>query len=202
MITSTEQKVLAKAVEFFMKYGIKSVSMDDIARGLGMSKKTLYNVVDSKAELINAALLYHLEYEKAFVNKAREEAADAVEEMITISRFILNILRQHKPSLVYEVQKYYPDVWDKIESFNQEFIGQFVLENIEAGIEEGYYRDNIHAVIMQRLYVTRLKVLVDLEVFPIDEFPRAQLYEEFITHHMRGIMTPKGIKRFEKILEE
>lgn len=202
METAIEQKVLAKAVEFFMKYGVKSVSMDDISRGLGMSKKTLYNIVDSKADLIRAGLIYHLEYEKDFVNNARKEANDAVEEMITISRFIINILRQHNPSLVFEVQKYYPEAWEKIEAFNKEFIGQFVLENIEAGIEDGFYRNDIHPVIMQKLYVSRLKVLIDPDVFPIDEFPRAQLYEAFITHHMRGIMTSKGIKRFEKILGE
>lgn len=202
MVATTEQKVLAKAVEFFMKYGIKSVSMDDIARGLGMSKKTIYTVVDSKAELLSKALLYHLAYEKEFVTNARSEAGDAIEEMVTISRFIINILRQHKPSLVFEIQKYYPDIWEQIESFNKEFIGQFVLENIETGIQEGFYRNDIDAVIMQRLYVGRLRLLVDLDVFPVDEFPRAVLYEQFITHHMRGLMTSKGIKRFEKILGE
>jgi len=202
MEVAIEQKVLAKSVEFFMKYGVKSVSMDDIARGLGMSKKTLYTVVDSKADLISASLMYHQKFEKAFINNARKEADDAIQEMITISRFIIKILRQHNPSLAFEVQKYYPDVWEKIEAFHKDFIGQFVLENIKAGIEEGYYRDEIHPVIMQKLYNARLKVLIDADVFPIDEFPRAELYEEFITHHMRGMMTAKGIKRFEKILGE
>ena len=202
MEISIDSKVLSKAVEFFMKYGVKSVSMDDIARGLGISKKTLYQQVDSKADLLKQALLFHLEFEKSFVTNARHEADDAVEEMVTISKFIINILRQHKPSLSYEVQKYYPEAWEMIEAFNQEFIGQFVLQNIEAGIKEGYYRDDVNPVVMQRLYVARMPVLVDMDVFPIDEFPRAELYEQFITHHMRGLMTSKGIKRFDKILAQ
>jgi len=202
METTIDSKILSKSVEFFMKYGVKSVSMDDIARGLGISKKTLYQAVDSKADLLNQSLLFHLEDEKTFVTNARKEAEDAVEEMVTISRFIINILRQHKPSLVHEVQKYYPEVWSMIEEFNQEFIGQFVLENIETGVKEGYYRNDINPVVMQRLYVARLPVLVDVEIFPIHEFPRAELYEQFITHHMRGIMTTKGIKRFDKILAQ
>jgi len=200
MESTIDSKILQKAVGFFIKYGVKSVSMDDIARGLGISKKTLYQEVESKADLIKQALLFHIEYEKTFVTNARKEASDSVEEMVSISKFIINILRQHKPSLVYEVQKYYPEVWAMIQSFNKEFIGQFVLENIEAGIKEGYYREDINAIVMQRLYVARMPVLVDADIFPIDEFPRAELYEQFITHHMRGMMTSKGIKRFDKIL--
>ncbi len=199
MKMSIDSRILQKAVEFFMKYGVKSVSMDDIARGLGISKKTLYVEAESKADLLQQALVYHLEYEKSFVNNARKEAADAVEEMVSISRFIINILRQHNPSLIFEVQKYYPDAWARIESFNKEFIGQFVLENLEAGISEGYYRGDLNAIVMQRLYIARMQVLVDLDLFPLDEFPRAELYEQFIAHHMRGIMTTKGIKRFDKI---
>lgn len=202
METTIDSKILHKAVEFFMKYGVKSVSMDDIARGLGISKKTLYQEVESKADLLKQSLLFHLEFEKSFVANARQEADDAVEEMVTISKFIINILRQHKPSLTYEVRKYYPDAWEMIESFNKEFIGQFVLENIEAGIKEGYYREDVNPVVMQRLYVARLPLLVDMDVFPLDEFPRAELYEQFITHHMRGLMTSKGIKQFDKILAQ
>jgi len=202
MEITIDRKILHKAVEFFMKFGVKSVSMDDIARGLGISKKTLYQQVDSKGDLLKQALLFHLEYEKAFVTNARKEAADAVEEMVTISRFIINILRQHKPSLTYEVQKYYPEAWAMIESFNKVFIGQFVLENIEAGSAEGYDRDDINPIVMQRLYVARMPVLVDGDIFPIEEFPRAELYEQFITNHMRGLMTSKGIKRFDKILAQ
>ena len=202
MDITLEKKVLQKAVEFFMKYGVKSVSMDDISRGLGISKKTLYNVVDSKATLLKEALFFHLEFEKAFVNNARTQSTDAVEEMVTISKFIINLLRQHKPSLIFEVQKYYPEIWAQIESFNKEFIGQFVLENIQAGIAEGHYRDDLNPIIIQRLYIARMPVLVDHDIFPIDEFPRADLYEQFITHHMRGMMTSKGIKRFDKILAQ
>ena len=84
----------------------------------------------------------------------------------------------------------------------RKFIGQFVLENIEAGIKEGYYREDVNPVVMQRLYVARLPLLVDMDVFPLDEFPRAELYEQFITHHMRGLMTSKGIKQFDKILAQ
>lgn len=202
MEAQIDQKILEKAVEFFMKFGVKSVSMDDIARGLGISKKTLYQEVESKADLLQQALLFHLEFEKTFVTNARKDAADAVEEMVTISKFIINILRQHKPSLTYEMQKYYPQVWEMIEAFNKEFIGQFVFENITAGMTEGYYRDDIDPIVIQRLYIARLQVLVDHDIFPIDEFPRAELYEQFITHHMRGMMTDKGVQRFEQILAQ
>lgn len=202
MEVTLENKVLHKAVEFFMKYGVKSVSMDDIAGGLGISKKTLYNVVDSKAELLHQALLYHLEIEKAFITKAREEAEDAIHEMITISRFFVQILRQHKPSLIFEVQKYYPEVFETMQSFNRGFIGQFVHSNIESGIAAGLYRDDFNVDVRSRFYVSQIRLLTDTEIFPLDKFPRAELYEEFITHHMYGMMTAKGIKRFEKILAQ
>lgn len=202
MVSSLEQKVLGEAVEFFMKYGVKSVSMDDISRKLGISKKTLYTVVESKADLLKNSLLHHLEHEKSFVINARNEASDAVEEMVTVSKFIISILRKHKPSLVYEVQKYYPEVWQLIEEFNNGFILSFVLDNIHRGQKEVLYRQDLDPIVISRLYASRLPVLVDQSLFPVDQFPRADLYEQFITHHMRGMMTKKGIKRFEKILEQ
>ncbi|MBT8218772.1 MAG: TetR/AcrR family transcriptional regulator [Bacteroidia bacterium] len=199
MATSLEQKIIAKAVDFFMKYGVKSVSMDDISSALGISKKTLYNSVDSKQELLRAALMHHLDEQKSFINRARAETNDAVEEMVTNSKFIISILRKHKPSLIYEVQKYYPDIWNLIQEFNNGFIHEFAFENVLRGQNEGHYRLDMDARIIARLYVARISVLIDNELFPIEEFPRAELYEQFITHHMLGMMNPTGIQRFKKI---
>lgn len=202
MEITLEKKVLQKAVEFFMKYGVKSVSMDDIARGLGISKKTLYNVIDSKADLFHQAVLYHLEEEKAFIRQAQSESDDAIHEMINVSKFFIQTLRQHKPSLIFEVQKYYPEVFQTIQAFNKNFIGDFVRGNIMSGIEAGFYRKDFNVDVRARFYVSQIRMLIDTEIFPLDQFPRAELYEEFITHHMYGMMTAKGIKRFNKILSQ
>lgn len=185
-----------------MKYGVKSVSMDDISRNLGISKKTLYNLVESKESLLKTALKHHLEKEKEFLSQARAEAKDAVEEMVTISKFIISILRQQQPSLIFEVRKYYPNIWEMIEEFNNGFIHEFVFNNIKNGQKEELYRYDMDARVIARLYVARISVLIDKNLFPIDEFPRAELYEQFIKHHMLGMMTKKGIQRFRKVLEQ
>ena len=104
-------QILEKAEDLFLRYGLKSVTMEDIARKLGVSKKTIYQYVDNKTDLISKIMLAHIEEEKAMMEAAKNSSEDAIGEMFAVARYALQQLRQLSPTLMYDLQKYYSNIW-------------------------------------------------------------------------------------------
>ncbi len=197
-----EKEILSKVNELFMKYGVKSVTMDDIAGKLGISKKTLYLYVDNKADLINKTIALHLLQEKEDITRIISESKDPIDEMLNMARHIAYMLRQLNPSTMYDLQKYYGESWKLMESLHQDHIYGVIKGNIDRGIELGLYRDNLQADIIAKFYVGKSMVLVDEDIFPMKKYNREKLFLEFINYHIHGIASKKGLKLLEKHLSE
>ena len=191
-------RLLKKAGELFFKYGIKSISMDDLARELGISKKTVYQTVKNKKDLIAQVFENHIEEEVEALEKIHEESADAIDEMIRVAEFIIPTLRKLTPTFLFDMHKYYPEVWQRMEDYNQKMVFQMIKENIERGVEEEIYRGKFHAEIIAQLYVGKTMCLIDEDTFPLQKYNKENLFKEHIEYHIRGIATKKGIRLFEK----
>ena len=201
-----QQQVIFKSEELFMKYGLKSVTMDDIARHLGVSKKTLYQYFDNKKDLIQQIFNCRIDFEKDMMDTIREESADAVEEMLKVARYSIRMLRKVSPAAMYDLKKYYHHIWHSVESLHQQYFFEILRENIERGIKQGVYRPDVNADIISKLYVGKISQVVNDELFPIGEYDRADLFKEFFNYHMHGIASPTGLELLEQhyqtILEE
>lgn len=195
-------RILTKAEGLFMRYGIKSVSMDDIARELGISKKTLYQAVENKKDLLMQVFQNHVQCEKEELEKIRNDAADAINEMITMTNYVIPMLRQMSPTILYDMQKYYRDIWQMMESFHQKEIYKEIKKNIEWGIKEGIYREDLNPDIIAKMYVGKTMIIVDEDVFPLKNYNKENLFKEYMKYHIRGIASPKGIKLLEKHLKK
>jgi len=115
--------------------------MDDLSRELGISKKTLYQSVENKKELVIQVFQNLIQKEIDAVISIRKDADDAIDEMIEVARYVIPMLRQISPTLIFDIQKYYRDVWLLCEEFNQQEVFTVIKENIERGIKEGIYRE-------------------------------------------------------------
>ncbi len=188
--------ILEKVQELFMRYGIKSVTMDDVSRALGISKKTLYQYVDNKSDLIQKMMRRHIEQEKQDICAIREQAKNAVEEMILVARHVLSMLKEMNPSVIYDLQKYYRESWDTLQELHRIYIFEFIAENIKNGIKEGLYRDDINADVLGRLYAGQMDIILDEKLFPPKSFGTQAIYSEFIAYHIRGIASPTGLDMF------
>ena len=113
-----------------MRYGIKSVSMDDIAKQLGISKKTLYQYVDNKSDLITKVMEFHIETEQKAIAEIHDVAKDPIHEMLLIARFVSRLLREMNPATVYDLQKYYADSWQIMQKLQNEHIYGIIKENL------------------------------------------------------------------------
>lgn len=194
-----KEKILVRSEELFLMYGLRSVSMDDIAKKLGMSKKTLYNYFDNKKELIHNVINEYIKREKEFATEILGKSMDAVDEMLTLAKHFIELLKKMKPTIMYDLQKYYPNSWELIEKLHLTFIEDVIKNNITKGITEGLYRENIDSTVISKLYVAKTIILNDEGIFPVKEFNRELLFTEFIQYHLHGIVSQKGFDKIDKI---
>lgn len=184
--------LLSTTFELFLKYGIKSVSMDDISKKLGISKKTIYNFVATKEDLVAHILENHITKDEAEILLILKESDDAIEEMVNITKHVLKFLRKMTPSLIYDLKKYHNASWEKIENHHFAFIQDVIRKNILRGQSEGLYRDDINPEIIAKLYVSKSNCIVDEESFPLTDFNRIDLFKQMIFYHLYGIVSQKG----------
>jgi AcrR family transcriptional regulator len=193
-----KQHILSQAEALFLRFGIKSVTMDDLARELGISKKTLYQFVENKADLINQILLNHVQDETACIEEVIHTGSNALEVMMGIARFAEQRLGRIAPTVVYDLKKYYREGWELIESLHRQHVYAVIKSNIERGKAEGLYREDVNADVIAKLYVGKTFLLVDEDIFPQREYERGKLFQAFLIYHLRGIVSPKGAKMLEK----
>ncbi|MCG8332615.1 MAG: TetR/AcrR family transcriptional regulator [Chitinophagales bacterium] len=172
--------------------------MDDIAREMGMSKKTLYQYFDNKTDLLEQIFLQHIEDEKEMMGNIKARAADAIEEIVEVGRYVVSLLREVSPTAVYDLQKYYWSIWVELEALHKQYIYESIRENILWGIKQGFYRSNLDADIIAKLFVGKTSLIVDEEMFPAKDYQKGELFQEFINYHIQGIASVKGRQLLEK----
>jgi AcrR family transcriptional regulator len=190
-----KEEILKKTFDLVMKYGIKSVSMDDISQSIGISKKTIYQYFENKRALISEVIDDHIQKDEKDILAIVAKSQNAINEIIEIARHMLSFLKVMSPSMIYDTKKYYPKQWEKVEREHFGFIRKIIKSNIERGQKEGLYNEDINAEIISRIYVKQSLAIADETTFPSNEYNRGELYKTLITYHIRGLMTEKGRKK-------
>ncbi len=195
-----KEKILTQSETMFLRYGIKSVTMDDIARDLGISKKTLYQYVDNKADLLEQVVRMHVQAEELAIKMICESSKNAIDEMLQIARYVTEVLRTMPATTMYDLQKYYRNIWQLMESLHQGYIYDVIKRNLDNGIQEGLYRAELNADIIAKLYVGKTNCVIDEDMFPLKEYNKENLFKEYFYYHIHGIASAKGLKLLEQYL--
>jgi AcrR family transcriptional regulator len=195
------KNVLLKARELYMKYGIKSISMDDVARELGISKKTLYQYVTDKDDLVGKFIDNEIFLRQEQICKCFRIGYNAIEELFEISMFMNRLIRDQNPATDYDLRKYYPHHYQRMVKTRREKMYNYILLNLKKGIEEGLYRDDMNKEIIAKFYLSRSENIHFNELFTVEEFTSIKLFIELLTYHIRGIATRKGINVLEKKIQ-
>lgn len=196
-----EQQVLEKSGELFMRYGIRSVSMDDIARTLGISKKTLYQLVDNKADLIRRIYTEQMQCEESEMVAIRQRATDAIDEILQVGLYVIRELRLISPTTVYDMKKYYADIYREVEQTHASFLYEFIHTNLEHGMKQGLYRSNLNPDIVTKLFVGKSTLVGDDAHFPSDTYSLEELFKQHLKYHIYGVASPQGQALLHKHLE-
>ena len=199
LMNLSQQHIVSQATTLFMSYGVKSVTMQDVSRSLGVSKKTLYQFVEGKKELIQLALKQDHDQTMTVLQKYREEAEDAIDEMERLAKYIIEMLKNLKPSVIYDLRKYYRSIHDEWKIYRDEFIYQQISRNLERGIKEGLYRGELDVDVITRFFVGKVMIILEEELFPHQEFAQSEVYKEHILYHLYGITSDLGRKKIQLI---
>ncbi|APY08198.1 TetR family transcriptional regulator [Winogradskyella sp. J14-2] len=194
-------KIIHKASELFLSLGFKSVTMDDIANELGISKKTIYVHFPNKTKLVEATTSHVFETISCGIDHICGLEKNPIEEVFEIKRFVMDHLKDEKSSPQYQLQKYYPKIFSSLKAKQFEVMQGCVVENLNRGIALGLYRENLDVNFISRIYFNCMVILKDQELFPLKNFSMNALMENYLEYHLRGICTPKGIDYLDKHLK-
>jgi len=197
-----EQKIVEKSTKLFLNLGFKSVTMDEIASALGVSKKTIYKYFNNKTDLVNAVTNHVFDSISCGIDHICHLNMNPIDELFSIKRFVMEHLKDEKSSPQYQLQKYYPKIFLSLKKKQFEVMQECVIDNLKKGIELGLYRPNIDLEFISRIYFNGLTGIKDNDMFPLKNYSMKTLLNFYYEYHLRGICTAKGIKQLENQLEK
>jgi TetR/AcrR family transcriptional regulator, cholesterol catabolism regulator len=196
------KNILLKVRELYMKYGIKSITMDDVAIELGISKKTLYQYVTDKDDLVGKFIDSEILLRQEEICKCFNSEFNAIEELFAITMFMNRYLKDQNPATDHDLKKYYPHHYNTMVKTRRERIFNYILLNLKKGKKEGLYRENMNEEIIAKLYLSRVESIHLNDLFTVEEFTSVKLFIELLIYHVRGIASDKGIIVLDKKIRE
>ena len=188
-------------MDMFLNYGFKSVTMDDLAHEMGISKKTIYTHFENKTQLVEEGALYLYERISSGIDQIRSLNKNPIEELYEIKKFVMQHLKDEKTAPQYQLHKYYPKVSQMLYKKKFDVMLQCVGENFHRGIEQGIYRENLNVEFVSRIYFACGSIIKDQKLFPIEKFPSSKLVDDYLEYHLRGIVTPEGRKILNELIQ-
>ncbi|WP_423996871.1 TetR/AcrR family transcriptional regulator [Maribacter sp. IgM3_T14_3] len=187
-----KEKIRDTASQLFLERGFKSITMDDIANEIGMSKKTIYSEYSNKTSLVEDCVMHKFCDLSNGIDLIIAMEKNAIEELYEIKKYVMSHLNDEKSSPQYQLMKYYPKIHKNLKLLQFDKMHKCILLNVERGLEQGLFRDNINPEFVARIYFTGLNSIKDQNMFPLEQFPIGKLMDSFLEYHIRGIVTPKG----------
>ncbi|MES1223483.1 MAG: TetR/AcrR family transcriptional regulator [Bacteroidota bacterium] len=197
-----QERIVQKAHEMFMRYGIRSISMDEIASQLGVSKKTIYQFFTDKDALVDAVIDIELHGSEEDCYQHREKSENPVHEIFIATDMVLEMLKVMNPTLLFELQKYHPSTFKKISDHKNKFLYKLVKENLDKGVEEGYYRPEINTDIIARYRIAAIFLTFNQELLPPGKHGVADIVKETTMNFLHGLVTAKGLKLIQKYTQQ
>jgi len=193
-----KNRILNGSEELFMRYGVRSISMDDIARHLGVSKKTLYQHFSDKDDLVTRVSRAHFERDARLFRQLKAEAKNAIEELAKLWVWIKEDLEKMNPALLMDIQKYHPKAFRHWMQYKEEFVRESMVLNIDQGKREGYFRPEVNAEIIATSRLLLLEAAFNDRYFPRDTFNLVDIQSQLFELFVYGLCTDKGRQLYEQ----
>ncbi len=195
-----KDNILHKATDLFLNLGFKSVTMDDLAHEMGISKKTIYSHFDNKTQLVEECTMNLFCSISEGIDHICSLGKNPIEELYEIKKFVMLHLKDERSSPQFQLQKYYPQIHNSLRSKQFEVMRNCVIENLRKGIKQGIYRENLNIEFVSRIYFAGVTSIKDHTIFPAEKFPVNDLMDDYLEYHLRGIVTPKGRQILNEII--
>ncbi len=195
-----KDRIIKKSVELHFKYGINNVTMDQIAKDLGISKKTIYQYVENKNDLVNETVNYIFDEIQTKIDKICLMKLNPYEEILSVKKIVQDMLKKNQASPHYQLKKYYPEIAKSLEEKKFKSIMECLDHNLKKGIKQGYYKTDLNKEFIKRMYFSNTLSLGNPNLFPPEIFDKIDIMNEFIKMFLTGISTKKGRKKLKELI--
>ena len=197
-IIEVKERILAKAADLFMRYGIRSITMDEIASQLGISKKTIYQFFTDKDDLVSAVIEREIKTNEIECLLYASKAGDAVQEIFIAVEDLDEMLKYMNPLMLYDLEKHHPRAFLKLKEYKYQFLYQAILDNLRRGIGEGIYRTDMQLDIVAKNRIESAFLVFNADLFPHTRYKISEVNFELAMLFLHGITTVKGKELIEK----
>ena len=196
------ERIVQKAHELFMRYGIRSISMDEIAKELGISKKTIYHSYKDKDALVDGVLNIEMNRMECDCSQTKEEAENAVHELFLALDIMEELFAGFNPAILFDLEKYHPKQFKRFTDHHNAYLYETIKENLLKGITEGNYRQEIDVDIITKFRIGSMFLIFNMNYFPHGSYPLSRLCVEITDNFLHGLVTPKGQELINKYKQE
>jgi AcrR family transcriptional regulator len=197
-----KERILTKAADLFMRYGIRSITMDEIANQLGISKKTIYQFFTDKDDMVSAVIEQEIKRNEAECIQFRDGAADAVHEIFLALEDLDEMLKYTNPLMLYDLEKHHPRAFQKIKGYKYQFLYKALLDNLQRGIREEVYRNDFQSDIVAKNRIESAFLIFNPDLFPHSRYKMSEVSYELAMLFLHGVVTTNGKKLIEKYAAE
>jgi TetR/AcrR family transcriptional regulator, cholesterol catabolism regulator len=192
-----KERIIAKAREQFFRYGVKSVTMDDIASELGISKKTIYQHFEDKDAIVHQLMLTEMENDKCDWEALSESSKNVIEKTVKSMDIFKQVFSEINPSTFFDIKKYHPKTWELFQEHKQNFILGSIRQDLLEGIEQGFFRPEIKVDILAKMRMEQVELGFDPQMFPPNKFSIIEVELTMLDHFIRGVLTEKGLEVYQ-----
>jgi AcrR family transcriptional regulator len=197
-----KKEIVEHAIPLFLQYGFKSITMDEIAQQMRISKKTIYANFATKEDLIKETTLVHHSRIMENLQTIAKQAKDPIIELYLLKKEALKHLSNDQTSPQYQLQKFYPNLYEMVRAKEFSILSGSFSKGIQKGIETGLFRKEINVDFITRIYFNGMRGVTDINLFPPDQYKIDQLLIDFSEYHLRAICTPLGIEKLNHYKKE
>jgi AcrR family transcriptional regulator len=194
----TKERIIEQAKNLFLKLGIRSVSMDDICSHLAISKKTLYQHVADKDELVDMVLQGQISAMQAETMECCLQSENAIQEVIKTMEMLVKHFTSMNPVVLFDLQKFHLSAFNKFKDHKYQFTLEMISNNLKRGITEGLYRADINVDILSRFRLESLEIAFNVEVYPTNRYNLVEVSIAIIENFLYGVATEKGFALIEQ----
>lgn len=195
-------RIVNKAHELFMRYGIRSVSMDEVATQLGMSKKTIYQFYADKDALVEDVIEIEINDSRSECSAHKAKSDNAIHEIFMAVNMLLEVLSKMNPNVLFDMEKYHPKAFRKYNEFKDKFLYAIIKQNLEWGKQEGLYREEINTDILSKFRLATMLLVFNQDLFPSGKNSSITVVTEITDNFIYGLATPKGQKLIQKYKQQ
>lgn len=189
-----KKEIIERTLDIFSKRGIRAITMGEICSTLRISKKTLYKYVKDKSELVHTCMEYEIDRNHQDVRAIADKGLNAIDESFEMSQHVIDQISDINVTLFWELENYYPEAYQLFLNHQNECVRVSIEENINKGINEGYYRSDLNVDIVVSIYLTILYNLISAKMLNTKNYSFTEVYRELFKYHTHGISSPKGLE--------